>query len=62
MARSESPSLWEAKRRGLGAITQPIATAWDRRSGLSAESEGFSGTGSSSSLSRMCLSPNDGHC
>lgn len=51
IVRSESPSLWEAKRRGMGAITQPIATAWDRRSGLSAESEGFSGTGSSSSLS-----------
>ncbi|SJL08969.1 uncharacterized protein ARMOST_12345 [Armillaria ostoyae] len=51
IAHSESPSLWEAKRRGMGAITQPIATAWDRRSALSAESEGFSGTGSSSSLS-----------
>ncbi|KAK0211892.1 hypothetical protein IW262DRAFT_1412274 [Armillaria fumosa] len=51
IVRSESPSLWEAKRRGMGAITQPIATAWDRRSGLSAESEGLSGTGSSSSLS-----------
>ncbi|KAG7441504.1 kinase-like protein [Guyanagaster necrorhizus] len=64
IVRSESPSLWETKRRGIGAIThQPIATAWDRRSGLSAESEGLSGTGSSSSLSRMCLpTPNDAYC